>query len=86
MVRHRQADLLLMAAPVIAACGWLSRRGASAAMPVFALLGLSFFFAAPLLPPFCRGFRPQSQNWPKLIISGLSFALNLCLWSYSVST
>ncbi|WP_424585814.1 hypothetical protein, partial [Acinetobacter baumannii] len=36
--------------------------------------------------PFCRGFRPQKQHWPKLIISGLLFALNLCLWIYSVST
>lgn len=55
-------------------------------MPVFAFLGLRFFFAALLLLPFCRGFRPQKQHWPKLIISGLWFALNLCLWIYSVST
>ena len=30
--------------------------------------------------------RPQKQHWPKLISSGLWFALNLCLWIYSVST
>ncbi len=86
MVRQRQADLLLIAATVIAACGWIFSREAIAGMPVFAFLGLRFFFAALLLLPFCRGFRPQKQHWPKLIISGLWFALNLCLWIYSVST
>lgn len=86
MVRQRQADLLLIAATVIAACGWIFSREAIAGMPVFAFLGLRFFFAALLLLPFCRGFRPQKQHWPKLIISGLWFALNLCLWIYSVSS
>ncbi|EIV5257188.1 DMT family transporter [Klebsiella pneumoniae] len=86
MVRQRQADLLLIAATVIAACGWIFSREAIAGMPVFAFLGLRFFFAALLLLPFCRGFRPQKQHWPKLIFSGLWFALNLCLWIYSVST
>ena len=86
MVRQRQADLLLIAATVIAACGWIFSREAIAGMPVFAFLGLRFFFAALLLLPFCRGFRPQKQHWPKLIISGLWFALNLCLWISSVST
>ncbi len=70
MVRQRQADLLLIAATVIAACGWIFSREAIAGMPVFAFLGLRFFFAALLLLPFCRGFRPQKQHWPKLIISG----------------
>ncbi|ARS97105.1 DMT family transporter [Klebsiella pneumoniae] len=81
MVRQRQADLLLIAATVIAACGWIFSREAIAGMPVFAFLGLRFFFAALLLLPFCRGFRPQKQHWPKLIISGLWFALNLCCGS-----
>jgi hypothetical protein len=55
-------------------------------MPVFAFLGLRFFFAALLLLPFCRGLRVERQQWPRMIISGLWFALNLCLWIYSVST
>ena len=63
MVRQRQADLLLIAATVIAACGWIFSREAIAGMPVFAFLGLRFFFAALLLLPFCRGFRPQKQHW-----------------------
>lgn len=50
MVRQRQADLLLVAATVIAACGWIFSREAIAGMPVFAFLGLRFFFAALLLP------------------------------------
>ena len=62
MVRQRQADLLLIAATVIAACGWIFSREAIAGMPVFAFLGLRFFFAALLLLPFCRGFRPQSST------------------------
>ncbi|SQC57846.1 drug/metabolite transporter permease [Klebsiella pneumoniae] len=87
MVRQRQADLLLIAATVIAACGWIFSREAIAGMPVFAFLGLRFFFAALLLLPFWTAvFGPQKQHWPKLIISGLWFALNLCLWIYSVST
>lgn len=44
MVRQRQADLLLVAATVIAACGWIFSREAIAGMPVFAFLGLRFFF------------------------------------------
>lgn len=48
MVRQRQADLLLIAATVIAACGWIFSREAIAGMPVFAFLGLRFFFAALL--------------------------------------
>lgn len=43
MVRQRQADLLLVAATVIAACGWIFSREAIAGMPVFAFLGLRFF-------------------------------------------
>jgi hypothetical protein len=43
MVRQRQADLLLIAATVIAACGWIFSREAIAGMPVFAFLGLRFF-------------------------------------------
>ncbi len=85
MVRQRQADLLLIAATVIAACGWIFSREAIAGMPVFAFLGLRFLrraASAAVLPRFC----PQKQHWPKLIISGLWFALNLCLWIYSVST
>lgn len=42
MVRQRQADLLLIAATVIAACGWIFSREAIAGMPVFAFLGLRF--------------------------------------------
>ncbi|PLO61678.1 EamA family transporter, partial [Klebsiella michiganensis] len=61
-------------------------REAIAGMPVFAFLGLRFFFAALLLLPFCRGLRVERQQWPRMIISGLWFALNLCLWIYSVST
>ena len=49
MTRQRQADLLLIAATVIAACGWIFSREAIAGMPVFAFLGLRFFFAALLL-------------------------------------
>jgi len=86
MTRQRQADLLLIAATVIAACGWIFSREAIAGMPVFAFLGLRFFFAALLLLPFCRGLRVERQHWPRMIISGLWFALNLCLWIYSVST
>lgn len=85
MVRQRQADLLLIAATVIAACGWIFPARRSPACRYSRSLGCAFF-AALLLLPFCRGFRPQKQHWPKLIISGLWFALNLCLWIYSVST
>jgi drug/metabolite transporter (DMT)-like permease len=46
MVRQRQADLLLVAATVIAACGWIFSREAIAGMPVFAFLGLRFFCGA----------------------------------------
>lgn len=46
----------------------------------------ALFFAALLLLPFCRGFRVGREHWPRIIISGLWFALNLCLWIYSVST
>lgn len=42
MTRQRQADLLLIAATVIAACGWIFSREAIAGMPVFAFLGLRF--------------------------------------------
>jgi hypothetical protein len=42
MTRQRQADLLLIAATVIAACGWIFSREAIAGMP---FLGLRFFFA-----------------------------------------
>jgi hypothetical protein len=31
-------------------------------MPVFAFLGLRFFFAALLLLPFCRGLRVESST------------------------
>ena len=79
MTRQRQADLLLIAATVIAARGWIFSREAIAGMPVFAFLGLRFFFAALLLLPFCRGLRVERQQWPRMIISGLWFALNLCL-------
>ena len=86
MVRQRQADLLLVAATVIAACGWIFSREAIAGMPVFAFLGLRFFFAALLLLPFCRGFHVERRHWRQMTIGGLWFALNLCLWIYSVST
>ena len=43
MVRQRQADLLQVAATVIAACGWIFSREAIAGMPVFAFPGLRFF-------------------------------------------
>ncbi|VTN12683.1 Uncharacterised protein [Raoultella terrigena] len=36
--------------------------------------------------PFCRGFRVEKRQWPQILISGLWFALNLCLWIYAVST
>jgi drug/metabolite transporter (DMT)-like permease len=82
MTRQRQADLLLIAATVIAACGWI--------FPVkrlpACLSSACAFFAALLLLPFCRGLRVERQQWPRMIISGLWFALNLCLWIYSVST
>ncbi len=59
MVRQRQADLLLVAATVIAACGWIFSREAIAGMPVFAFLGLRFFFcgaaAAAVLSRLPRG-------------------------------
>ena len=55
-------------------------------MPVFAFLGLRFFFAALLLLPFCRGFHVERRHWRQMTIGGLWFALNLCLWIYSVST
>ncbi len=64
MVRQRQADLLLIAATVIAACGWIFSREAIAGMPVLALLGLRRFFAALLLLPCVRGVRAQMQHWP----------------------
>ncbi|SQC09376.1 drug/metabolite transporter permease [Klebsiella pneumoniae] len=65
MVRQRQADLLLIAATVIAACGWIFSREAIAGMPVFAFLGLRFFFAALLLLPFCRRFSPAKAALAK---------------------
>ena len=40
MVRQRQADLLLIAATVIAACGWIFSREAIASRSVLAWLGL----------------------------------------------
>ena len=63
MVRQRQADLLQVAATVIAACGWIFSREAIAGMPVFAFPGLRFFFAALLLP-FCRGFHVELLSPP----------------------
>lgn len=63
MVRQRQADLLLVAATVIAACGWIFSREAIAGMPVFAFPGLRFFFAALLLP-FCRGLHVELLSPP----------------------
>lgn len=71
MIRQRQADMLLVAATLIAACGWIFSREAIAGMPVFAFLGLRFFFAALLLLPFCRGFRVEKRQWPQILISGL---------------
>ncbi|MFZ2613098.1 MAG: EamA family transporter, partial [Raoultella planticola] len=71
MVRQRQADLLLVAATVIAACGWIFSREAIAGMPVFAFLGLRFFFAALLLLPFCRGFHVERRHWRQMTIGGL---------------
>ncbi len=85
MVRQRQADLLLIAATVIAACGWIFSREAIAGMPVFAFLGLRF--SSPRC--FCcrsAAVFARKAALAKLIISGLWFALNLCLWIYSVST
>ena len=55
MVRQRQADLLLIAATVIAACGWIFSREAIAGMPVFAFLGCVFLrraASAAVLPRF----------------------------------
>ncbi len=85
MVRQRQADLLLIAATVIAACGWIFSREAIAGMPVFAFLGLRFLRRAASAAVLPR-FSPAKAALAKLIISGLWFALNLCLWIYSVST
>ena len=62
MVRQRQADLLLVAATVIAACGWIFSREAIAGMPVFAFLGLRFFFAALLLLPFLNAQAPRTAS------------------------
>ncbi len=85
MVRQRQADLLLIAATVIAACGWIFSREAIAGMPVFAFLGLRFLRRAASAAVLPR-FSPAKAALAKTIISGLWFALNLCLWIYSVST
>jgi drug/metabolite transporter (DMT)-like permease len=52
----------------------------------FRLPWAAFLFAALLLLPFCRGFRVERRHWRQMTISGLWFALNLCLWIYSVST
>lgn len=75
MVRQRQADLLLIAATVIAACGWIFSREAIAGMPVFAFLGLRFFLRRAASAAVLPRFSPAKAALAKTIISGLWFAL-----------
>ena len=74
MVRQRQADLLLVAATVIAACGWIFSREAIAGMPVFAFPGLRFFFAALLLLPWVA-VAGVASTFPA---ASLARTLNVC--------
>ncbi|WP_313021752.1 DMT family transporter [Atlantibacter hermannii] len=86
MNRQRQADLFLVLTTLIAACGWIFSKEAIAGMPVFAFLGVRFFFASLVLLPFCRGQPIPRHQWRQVILSGFWMALTMCLWIYSVSS
>ena len=86
MNRQRQADLFLVLTTLIAACGWIFSKEAIAGMPVFAFLGVRFFFASLVLLPFCRGQAIPRHQWRQVLTSGVWMALTMCLWIYSVSS
>ncbi|MFT3875909.1 MAG: EamA family transporter [Propioniciclava sp.] len=85
MARQRQADLLLIVTTILAAFGWVFSREAISGMPTYAFLGIRFTCAALIMLPFCRGAGLRREHWRPMLISGALFALNLCLWVFSLS-
>ncbi|MGE5307417.1 MAG: DMT family transporter [Hyphomicrobiales bacterium] len=86
MTRQRQADVLLFTTTVLAAFGWIFSREAISGMPPFLFVGARFVVATLVLLPFNRGVRLERSQWRGSVISGLWFALQLCLWTHSLST
>lgn len=85
MTRQRQADVLLLTTTVLAAFAWIFSREAISGMPPFLFAGVRFVVATLVLLPFCRRGSIERSQWRGSLISGVLFALQLCLWIYSLS-
>ncbi|MCG8612455.1 MAG: DMT family transporter [Pseudomonadales bacterium] len=83
-----KADLLLVLVTVLAAAGWIFSKEALVAVAPFAFLAIRFVLAALTLAVI----RPRSvleltaPQWKWSLLSGLTFALAICIWIKGLST
>jgi drug/metabolite transporter (DMT)-like permease len=84
---QRHAELLLTAATLIAASGWIFSKETIAHLPAFGFIGLRFLLASICLLPFC--YRHLSRVKPSDLIKafcvGALLGSALLLWIYAVS-
>lgn len=84
---QKHSELLLVAATLIAASGWIFSKEAIAHLPAFGFIGLRFLLASICLLPFCyRHFiRVKSIDLIKAFCVGALLGSALLLWIYAVS-
>ena len=85
--QQRHAELLLVAATIIAAFGWIFSKEAIENLPAFGFIGLRFLLASLCLLPFCyRDFsQVESVTLIKAFCVGSLLGSALLLWIYAVS-
>ncbi len=83
----RHGELLLVAATLIAASGWIFSKEAIEHLPVFGFIGLRFLLASICLLPFCyRHFSSVNLNdLLKAFCVGGLLGTAILLWIYAVS-
>ncbi|WP_158161028.1 DMT family transporter [Grimontia hollisae] len=87
MLSERRASLILLAATVLAAWGWIFSKEAIQGMPPFGFVGLRFIAAALFLVPFCLKALKRVDTHDLLRAAGVGSLLSCALlsWIYAMS-
>lgn len=87
MLSERRASLILLAATVLAAWGWIFSKEAIQGMPPFGFVGLRFLAASLFLVPFCMKALKRVEKSDLIRAAGVGSLLSCALlsWIYAMS-
>lgn len=87
MLSERRASLILLAATVLAAWGWIFSKEAIQGMPPFGFVGLRFIAASLFLVPFCLNALKRVEKSDLIRAAGVGSLLSCALlsWIYAMS-